>query len=54
MSAFTGELLTEYLQCVPTEQKTLTPLCRVQMVINSPQEAECVELCFLPQFYHDK
>ena len=48
MGAFTEEMLTEYLQCVPMEQKTLTLRCGVQMVMNSPQEAEGVELCFRP------
>lgn len=54
MGAFTEEMLTEYLQCVPTEQKTLTLQCGVQMVMNSPREPEGVELCFLPLLYHKK
>jgi hypothetical protein len=47
MGAFTEEMLT-YLQCVPMEQKTLTLQRGAQIVVNSPQEAEGVELCFLP------
>ena len=41
-------MLTEYLQCVPMEQKTLTLQCGAQMMMSSPRKAEGVELCFLP------
>jgi hypothetical protein len=47
MGAFTEEM-TEYLQCVPMEQKTSTLQHGVQMMMNSPPEGEGVELCFLP------